>query len=384
MGVTDTPVVDRGALVASFDLADHPIPTGREEAWRFTPLRRLRGLHDGSAVSTGPAGLDVSVDAASDVIVETVGADDPRVGSTGAPDDRVEAQVVDGADQVLVVSVPRESVGGTPTVVSLRGLGVAGATYSRLLVEVGAFADAVVVVDHTGGGTHGTAVEVVVGDGARLRYISLHDWDTDTVHVGRQRFRVGRDARVTGFNATLGGDLVRVYTTATYDGPGGDAELLGVFFADEGQHLEHRLFVDHEAPSCRSDVAYKGALQGKGAHSIWIGDVLIRAAAVGTEHLRDQPQPAPHRRRSRRLGAEPGDRDRRDRRCRARERHRPLRRRAAVLPAVPRHHRDRGPPAGRAWASSPTSSDGSACPRSRSGSPRPSRPSSPGPRGNAA
>ncbi len=103
------------------------------------------------------------------------------------------------------------------------------------------------------------------------------------MHVGRQRFRVGRDARVTGFNATLGGDLVRIYTTATYDGPGGDAELLGVFFADEGQHLEHRLFVDHEAPSCRSDVAYKGALQGKGAHSVWIGDVLIRAAAVGTD-----------------------------------------------------------------------------------------------------
>ena len=179
--------------------------------------------------------------------------------------------------------MPRESVGGTPTVVSLRGLGLAGATYSRLLVEVGAFAEAVVVVDHTGGGTHGTAVEVVVGDGARLRYISLHDWDTDTVHVGRQRFRVGRDARVTGFNATLGGDLVRIYTTVTYDGPGGDAELLGVFFADEGQHLEHRLFVDHEAPNCRSDVAYKGALQGKGAHSVWIGDVLIRAAAVGTD-----------------------------------------------------------------------------------------------------
>ena len=80
MGVTDSPVVDRGALVASFDLSDHPIPTGREEAWRFTPLRRLRGLHDGTAVPTGPAGLDVSVDAAADVTVETVGSDDPRVG----------------------------------------------------------------------------------------------------------------------------------------------------------------------------------------------------------------------------------------------------------------------------------------------------------------
>ena len=231
---------------------------------------------------TGAAGLEVSVDAAADVTVETVPPTTLGVGCTGAPDDRVEAQVVDGAEQVLVVTVPRESVGGAPTVVSLRGLGLPARRTRGCSSRSAPFAEAVVVVDHTGGGTHGTAVEVVVGDGARLRYISLHDWDTDTVHVARQRFRLGRDARVTGFNATLGGDLVRVYTTATYDGPGGDAELLGVFFADEGQHLEHRLFVDHEAPSCRSDVAYKGALQGKGAHSIWIGDVLIRAAAVGT------------------------------------------------------------------------------------------------------
>ena len=110
-----------------------------------------------------------------------------------------------------------------------------------------------------------TTVEVVVGDGARLTLVSLHDWDDDAVHVARAalpaRSRRARDGHVV---ATLGGDLVRVYTVATYDGPGGDAELLGVFFADAGQHLEHRLFVDHDAPHCRSNVAYKGALQGDG------------------------------------------------------------------------------------------------------------------------
>ena len=64
---------------------------------------------------------------------------------------------------------------------------------------------------------------------------------------------------------------------------GGDAELLGLYFADSGQHLEHRMLVDHSVPNCRSNVLYKGALQGSSAHTVWIGDVLIRAKAEGTD-----------------------------------------------------------------------------------------------------
>ena len=64
---------------------------------------------------------------------------------------------------------------------------------------------------------------------------------------------------------------------------GADIEMLGLYFADADQHLEHRLFVDHAVPHCRSNVVYKGALQGVDAHTVWIGDVLIRAEAEGTE-----------------------------------------------------------------------------------------------------
>ena len=81
---------------------------------------------------------------------------------------------------------------------------------------------------------------------------------------------------------TLGGQLVRLNTNATYAGPGGTFEGYGVYFADAGQHLEHRLFVDHDAPQCTSHVEYKGALQGESARSVWVGDVLIRARAEGT------------------------------------------------------------------------------------------------------
>jgi Fe-S cluster assembly protein SufD len=76
---------------------------------------------------------------------------------------------------------------------------------------------------------------------------------------------------------------VRLAPTVRYAGPGGDAELRGLYFADAGQHQEHRLFVDHTQPRCRSRVEYKGALQGDGAHAVWIGDVLIQAEATGTD-----------------------------------------------------------------------------------------------------
>jgi Fe-S cluster assembly protein SufD len=68
-----------------------------------------------------------------------------------------------------------------------------------------------------------------------------------------------------------------------YAGRGGEAELYGLYFADARQHLEHRLLVDHSAPDCRSYVAYRGALQGADAHTVWVGDVLIRAEATGTD-----------------------------------------------------------------------------------------------------
>jgi Fe-S cluster assembly protein SufD len=94
---------------------------------------------------------------------------------------------------------------------------------------------------------------------------------------------VGRDAHYQHTAVSFGGNVVRLNANAHYSGPGGEAVLLGLYFADAGQHIEHRLFVDHNAPRTVSNVDYKGALQGVGAHTVWIGDVLIRKVAEGIE-----------------------------------------------------------------------------------------------------
>ncbi|MFB4302874.1 Fe-S cluster assembly protein SufD [Actinomadura sp. NTSP31] len=266
---------------ASHDVGDFDVPTGREEEWRFTPLRRLRGLHNGTAEPNGK--VIAEVEAAPEVTVETVGRDDARLGRAYAPADRVSAQAWTSFTHATVVTVPKEVVASAPTVLRLRGEDASAAAYGHTTVILEPFAEATVVLAHRGSATYADNVEFVVGDGARLSVISLQDWADDSVHVSHQHARLGRDARFVSHNVSLGGDVVRISPSVAYDGPGGDAELYGVYFADGGQHLEHRLLVDHTKPNCRSRVDYRGALQDQDAHAVWIGDVIIRAEAEGTD-----------------------------------------------------------------------------------------------------
>ena len=274
------PVGDaRPELIRSFDVADFAVPTGREEEWRFTPMQRLCGLHDGTATADGK--VVVEVDAAPEVTIEYVERPDARLGQAYTPADRVSAQAYSSFRQATVVSVPKEAVTSRPTVVTLRGEG--GVAYGHTLVEVAPLAEAVVVLDHGGSATYADNVEFVVGQGASLSVVSLQDWADDAVHVSQHHAQLARDARFKSFVVTLGGDVVRLSPSVHYDGPGGDAELLGLYFVDAHQDLEHRLFVDHAMSSCRSRVEYKGALQGDDAHATWIGDVLIGADTTGTD-----------------------------------------------------------------------------------------------------
>jgi Fe-S cluster assembly protein SufD len=268
--------------VGSFDLSDHPVPTGREEVWRFTPLKRLRGLHDDAAL--GGTGVGAEYDGPDGVVVEPLAAGSAELGSSGfVPTDRVSARVWHEAGQRYAVTIPADTELDAPAILTLTGKSVDDATATHAVVTIGAHSKATVVVRFQGSATLADVVEIVVGDGAQLTYVTLQDWADDAVHHSTQHAKVGRDASLKHVAVTFGGGVVRHDTTASYDGPGGEVEMLGLYFADAGQHIEHRLFVDHTAPKTRSHVVYKGALQGEGAHTVWIGNVLIRQEAEGIE-----------------------------------------------------------------------------------------------------
>ena len=265
------PIQTRSERPASYEVGDFAVPNGREEEWRFTPVKKLKALF---ADEPG-AQARIDVRAPEAVTVETVAADTVKVGK---PQDRIAAVAWKHAEKAVAVRIPAEAELTEPVHVT-----VAGPGFGHLIVDAGRFSRAVVVIDHTGSGEAAGNTEIVTGDGADLRVVTIHSGDEASMYVGQHDALVGRNAKLNHVAVTLGGEVVRLSVNVRYAGTGGDANLLGVYFAEAGQHHEHRLFVDHEPPNCASHVTYKGALAGETAHAVWIGDVLIRASAEGTD-----------------------------------------------------------------------------------------------------
>ena len=261
----------------SFDLADHPTPQGREETWRFTPLTRVGSLFDAGASWTP---IVVTVAGGAGVEATTLKPGQSPRGVALVPVDRPSA---------IAASTPNATalrISGTlaqPVVVTLAGGGAGQPQVSHLVIDAQPGSRSIVVLEHLGSADFIGNVEVIVGAGADLAVVSLQNWDDDARHAGQHEALVGRDAHYRHIAVTFGGSLVRLQNNVKYDGPGGVAELFGLYMTDATQHHEHRLFVDQNCPKTTSRVDYRGALQGKGAHSVWVGDVLIRHDAVGID-----------------------------------------------------------------------------------------------------
>ena len=274
--VSLVPATDHSPSVVSLDVNDFAIPTGREEQWRFTPLKRLAGLHEAQT----PVGNPVSVvtELAEGVSFATdIAKSDVRNGFT----DRVSAAAWNQVKSVAQLTIPKNLEIKSPSVITFKG--ESGFQYGQLDIVAEAFSKSVVIINHVGSGNNALNVDITATDGANLTVVSIQDWSEDAIHMGEHRITVGRDASVKHVLVTLGGDLVRLLPSVKYTAPGGNVDLIGLYFAGPGQHLEQRLFVDHSVENCRSNVMYKGALNGKDAHTVWVGDVLIRANATGTD-----------------------------------------------------------------------------------------------------
>jgi Fe-S cluster assembly protein SufD len=271
------PDQSRAERTASFDVAAFDVPTGREEEWRFTPVKKLKAVLDEGATGT----LEADTRLPEGVTTSTVTAEEARALGILPPQDRA-AVVAGAATGAVLLDIPAEAELDAPVRISLVGRG-GEPVHGHLVVRAGRFSKATVVVEHTGSAQYSQLLSVVTGDGSDLTVVSVQRWDDDAVHLAQHDALVGRDSRYKHLAVTLGGEVVRVNANVRYAGPGGDATLLGVYFADAGQHLEHRSYIDHNEAHCKSRATYKGALQGETARTVWVGDVLIRAEAEGTD-----------------------------------------------------------------------------------------------------
>ena len=262
----------------SFDVAKHPMPTGREEIWRFSPLKALRPLlAEGDVLG----GLDWAGDLPAGVEMRKIPAAEARERAIEPPVDRIAAIAAERTGEAVYMSVPAEAVIAEPIVFTATGTGAHAA--ESFVVDFGRHSRATLVLHFEGSAQYAAKYDFRVADGAEVNLVYVNDWAEDSVHGAQISVQVGRDARVRTIHTSLGGKAIRIAERASFAGPGGSVEQFGLYFVNAGQHVEHRMFVDHNAPHTKSNVDYRGALQGKGAHSVWIGDVLIRKVALQIE-----------------------------------------------------------------------------------------------------
>lgn len=276
-----TVMSSRAERLTSFDVADFALPTGREEEWRFTPVRGLANLFSDAATDGGAAA--VTVEAPEGFVRGSLAQGAAPRGTVLTPADRAAVVASANTDEALHVVIPADAEPAEPVRILVDGAGAGRRSNAHFVLEAGANSRSVVILEHTGAADHNGNLEVIVGDGAQLTVISVQLWEDDARHLGQHDAQVGKDAVYKHIAVSLGGSVVRLNSNVRFSGEGAEAELLGLYFADAGQHLEHRSFVDHNVANCKSNVLYKGALQGKNAHTVWVGDVLIQKQALGTD-----------------------------------------------------------------------------------------------------
>jgi Fe-S cluster assembly protein SufD len=274
------PIQTRNERPRSASVSDFPEISKLQEIWRYIPQDKLRGLDQDVMGEVEASAIDLRL--AAGVTSRWVDSTDALIGSAGLPEDRVSAAAWTNASKTLVVEIPQNLDIEGPSFIAINPKSHEAKALHVVLTS-GANSSATVVLDHVGDGVLGENVELVLGDGARLDFISIAQWNKGSSHVSAQFAKIGKDAALKHVVVSLGGDLVRTTPVSYLSSPGGETNMFGVCLADSGNYFEHRPFVDHIAPNCISDVAYKGALQGVGAHTVWVGDVLIRESATGTK-----------------------------------------------------------------------------------------------------
>ncbi|MCL2803147.1 MAG: SufD family Fe-S cluster assembly protein [Micrococcales bacterium] len=281
------PPKHRAERLASYDPAAFARPSSREEAWRFCPLGRLAPLLDGPWT---PAPDLLLADAGPHLSYAKVTQAHGQVGLAPPPIDQVAALawVQAGAVDLITLEGSSDQAATGRLVLANQG----EVAVSHLVIHAKAGSKTKLVLDHKGQGRLNQTVEVVVDEAAELTLAAIHNWDggscqagdtAPAAHHSAHRLVLGPGAKLRHILVNAGGGLIRSTVQAALAGQGAQLELDGINLTGAGQHHEAQLLIDHQAPDCVSRATYKGALLEPTARSVWVGDVVIRAQATGTD-----------------------------------------------------------------------------------------------------
>ena len=283
------------------------LPTTQEEAWRFTdlagfdpdafdasspgieadqpPPRGLVEIDAAGVASVSEAGIGIDVAAPEGVTFAPL-RDHELLGELVGASDKLTAHNAAMWRSGLLVHVPRGTVLEKPLYVRVASTGDGGALFWRLLVVAEEDTRFSLVEEYVSATPDlsaytNAAVELFVGQAAKLEYVSIQNLSRETWHFASHRAQVGRDAELDWVAGGFGSKKGKTRIENDLAGQGATSRVTGAYFADSSQHLDYDTLQEHLAPHTTSDFAFKGALRER-ATAVWRGMIRVAEAAQKT------------------------------------------------------------------------------------------------------
>jgi Fe-S cluster assembly protein SufD len=298
--VADGPVAREEALAHFSEL---PLPTTRDEAWRFTDLKgfdpesfsgregvveagpRLIDVEVAGTALVWEGGLDVA-GAPEGIVFEPLSEDHPRLHELVGWNEKFAAHNAAMWQHGLLVHVPKGVELEKPLYVRIANAAENGSLFWRLLVIAEEGSRFSLIEEYVSSrpdlpAYSNAAVELFVEQAAKLEYVSIQNLSRETWHFATHHARVERDAELDWVAGGFGSKRGKIRIQNDLNGPGATSRVTGAYFADGDQHLDYDTFQEHIAPSTESDFAFKGALRGS-AHAVWRGMIRVEPDAQKT------------------------------------------------------------------------------------------------------
>jgi Fe-S cluster assembly protein SufD len=280
-----------------------PLPTTKDESWRFTDLKDFDpdafGANGAAGVAAAAAMLELEaaglvrvseggmeIDRAPEGVRFEPLADHPLLGELVGADEKFAAHNAAEWKHGLLVQVPKDVVLEQPLLVRVTNSVESGSLFWRLLVVAEPGSRFSVIEEYASttpelSGYVNAAVEIFVEDGAKVEYVSVQNVSRETWHFGSHHARVQRDAELDWVAGGFGSKKGKIRIQNDLAGQGATSRVTGAYFADGTQHLDYDTFQEHIAPHTTSDFAFKGVLNDQ-ASAVWRGMIRVEEEAQKT------------------------------------------------------------------------------------------------------
>jgi Fe-S cluster assembly protein SufD len=222
--------------IASSNPDDFLVPNGREEEWRYTPLKRVGNLHNDAKAEQD---INYEIVAASGITHSILSRDEVKTKFLAT--DRISSRTQSLWNKALVIDIPQELETKDLTWIKIDIK--SGVQYGHVIINAKAHSKATIILEHVGEGIAGVNCEIIADVNSNIDFITVYDLARKGVIVSEHQFVINKDANIRSLVVQLGGDVVRYVPRAKFSGNHGAVER---------------------------------------SHTVWVGDVLIRKIATGT------------------------------------------------------------------------------------------------------